>query len=222
MTATGNKAAEGGRKRSPQDPEKLRAAARRYYAKHREKILKLATENRSASRKYVLTICATCGTEQKRRGDMLKNWGGDCRRCSTKKVAARPEMKEIQRENGRRTPPPRENVVNYRRGSDNNLWRGGITPENNRVRHSIEMKEWRKAVFARDRYTCRCCGQVSGSIQADHIAPFALHPELRFEVSNGRTLCKSCHGEYGVKVFGGKIVRPSGVNPTAWVIWQGY
>ena len=33
--------------------------------------------------------------------------------------------------------------------------KGGITPENERIRQSIEMRLWREAVFARDNWTCQ-------------------------------------------------------------------
>jgi len=79
-------------------------------------------------------------------------------------------------------------------GSNSHLWKGGITPENMKIRQSIEYKEWREKVFKRDSYSCQWCGDNSGgNLQADHIKPFAYFPELRFELSNGRTLCERCH-----------------------------
>ena len=69
-----------------------------------------------------------------------------------------------------------------------------------KIRQSAKYKAWRTLVFERDDYTCRGCGQHGGYLHADHIKPFALYPELRFEVSNGRTLCVPCHkktGTYG-------------------------
>lgn len=54
-------------------------------------------------------------------------------------------------------------------------------------------KGWRKAVFERDNYTCQICFIRGGKLEADHIKCFAHHEELRYIVSNGRTLCVDCH-----------------------------
>lgn len=78
-------------------------------------------------------------------------------------------------------------------GERSNFWKGGTTPINKLIRSSIEYEEWRTKVFERDLYTCQGCGEIGGYLEADHIKPFALYPELRFEVDNGRTLCKPCH-----------------------------
>jgi len=58
-----------------------------------------------------------------------------------------------------------------------------------------EYKTWRRAVFERDSYTCRQCGQISGAVQAHHIKPWAKYPDMRYDVDNGVTLCKRCHIE---------------------------
>ena len=81
-------------------------------------------------------------------------------------------------------------------GEKNYRWKGGITPEIRKIRNSTEYKEWRLKVFQRDRFTCVMCQYrscKSRDIAADHIKPFSLFPELRFDVNNGRTLCVACH-----------------------------
>lgn len=85
-------------------------------------------------------------------------------------------------------------------GARHHNWKGGITSINEKIRKSLEYKLWRKAVFERDNYTCIWCGTkfIKGKtgkvkLHADHIKPFAHYPELRLELSNGRTLCELCH-----------------------------
>ena len=64
---------------------------------------------------------------------------------------------------------------------------------NRRIRYSAAMDRWRKAVFERDNWTCQACNVRGGTLNADHIKPFYLFPELRFSLDNGRTLCVACH-----------------------------
>ena len=66
-------------------------------------------------------------------------------------------------------------------------------PQNQLIRKSLYYKLWREAVQKRDDYTCQICLKRGGEINVDHIKPFSLYPELRFEVSNGRVLCVPCH-----------------------------
>lgn len=79
------------------------------------------------------------------------------------------------------------------KGKNHYFWNGGITPINEKIRKSTEYRLWRIAVFMRDDYTCQSCNIRGEELHADHIKPFALYPELRFAIDNGRTLCINCH-----------------------------
>ena len=97
-------------------------------------------------------------------------------------------------------------MVSYRRdkpnpqfaGEKNPRWKGGITPINQKIRHSLKLKRWRRNVFKRDNYRCQECNARGGKgkaviLNAHHIKPFSKYPELRFAIDNGITLCKNCH-----------------------------
>lgn len=96
----------------------------------------------------------------------------------------------------------------YPKGKSHPNWQGGKTPINFKLRNSKEYKLWRIAVFERDNYTCVWCGQKGVRLNADHIKPFALFPELRFAIDNGRTLCISCHRK--TDTHGGKTNAKKG------------
>lgn len=85
----------------------------------------------------------------------------------------------------------------YFSGEKQHNWKGGITEENHRIRTSTEYLTWRLKVLQRDYFKCINCGYRSKGknnrdVVVDHIKPFSLYPELRLEVSNGRTLCRKC------------------------------
>lgn len=81
----------------------------------------------------------------------------------------------------------------YFAGEKHYNWQGGITKEHQKIRNSVEIKYWKKKVLDRDNYTCQACGVRGGELNVDHELPFALYPDLRTEILNGRTLCKKCH-----------------------------
>jgi hypothetical protein len=78
-------------------------------------------------------------------------------------------------------------------GANHPNWKGGVTPKNVQVRGSGEYVNWRNSVFKRDHWTCQQCRNVGGNIVAHHILPFAKYKTLRFEITNGITLCEACH-----------------------------
>lgn len=82
-----------------------------------------------------------------------------------------------------------------RKGDKHYNWKGGITPENHSARNSLEYKEWRLAVFERDQFTCQECKKIGGKLEAHHIEHFATNIDLRFDVTNGKTLCIDCHNK---------------------------
>lgn len=71
-------------------------------------------------------------------------------------------------------------------------------------RNRTASKDWRKAVYKRDGFRCQACGKQGGDLNAHHLAAYDAVPEKRFDVSNGITLCPSCHTKFHLQFgFGG-------------------
>jgi len=92
-------------------------------------------------------------------------------------------------------------------GENSPTWKGGRTSFKKRLREASKYKKWRKEVFERDNFTCQICGKRGLKLNADHIYAFSMiltkynidTVEKAFicadlwNISNGRTLCVSCH-----------------------------
>jgi len=139
----------------------------------------------------IKTICITCGK-------VFESW-----RASKRKFCSRECMKPMLRANiikNINTKESREKGLLIRRGrpllkmrgDKHPNWRGGAI-RSREFMNRVEYKNWRKAVFERDNYTCRECGKRECFLMAHHIVHWSESVELRYVVDNGLTLCKSCH-----------------------------
>lgn len=93
------------------------------------------------------------------------------------------------------------------RGADNPAWKGGVDAEHHRGRSSRAAQMWRRGVVTRDNSTCQQC-QSRVNLVAHHLKSWIEFPELRFDISNGITLCEPCHaGAHNktVRVRRGKV-----------------
>lgn len=75
----------------------------------------------------------------------------------------------------------------YNQRDNHYLWTGG---QDDRI--NPEGLAWRKAVLRRDKRHCRIC-RATKHLEVHHIYPFGTHPEQRWNIDNGLTLCHSCH-----------------------------
>ena len=77
-------------------------------------------------------------------------------------------------------------------GAENPNWRGAEITDEVRERRSYNAKVWRQECVTRDEFTCTVCGSQE-NLHVHHILPFATHPDRRWDINNGQTVCSNCH-----------------------------
>ena len=63
-------------------------------------------------------------------------------------------------------------------------------------RGASKLSKWAKKVYKKNNYTCVACGYKAGGelrLEAHHIVPKSINPQLAYRVYNGMTLCSACH-----------------------------
>jgi len=58
-----------------------------------------------------------------------------------------------------------------------------------------QFKQWTRAVKCRDNYSCQICGANGGGVylEAHHKNSWNAFPDERYLLSNGASLCRTCH-----------------------------
>jgi 5-methylcytosine-specific restriction endonuclease McrA len=79
-----------------------------------------------------------------------------------------------------------------RTGSASPTWRGGGSPERQRIYASSEWRRLRRLVRNRAACMCEVCGSTD-QLHVHHIRGWADHPELRLDPDNLMLLCRGCH-----------------------------
>jgi hypothetical protein len=67
--------------------------------------------------------------------------------------------------------------------------------------------KWADTVRRRDYFTCVICGRKGVAVNAHHLNAWASHPDERYDVDNGVTLCVFHHEDFHDKYGKGKNTR---------------
>lgn len=84
----------------------------------------------------------------------------------------------------------------WMKGSNNPNYKDGTGYKRHERYRQDKVQQWRRRIYARDNFTCQKCNFIpkkANSLNAHHIKSWKEHPNKRFNISNGITLCKECH-----------------------------
>lgn len=147
------------------------------YSNNRLTVLEFAYTKDKQS--YWKCVC-DCGNTVTVIGDYLKR--GNTKSCGCLKIEA-----------------AKQNIkLTHRKGKDHPSYNPNLTDEDRVDRRIIPgYRSWRVLVYELDNYICQMCGDnKGGNLNAHHIEAFRNNPHLRTEVSNGITLCETCHKDF--------------------------
>ena len=85
------------------------------------------------------------------------------------------------------------------KGINHPSYNPNLTEKDRKYRRSAEFQVWAKNIKVRDNYTCQKCGKIGGRLNSHHLNAYRTHNDLRNELSNGVTLCQSCHTSFHKK-----------------------
>lgn len=89
-------------------------------------------------------------------------------------------------------PSGRSNPMFGRTGETNPNWKGGVTPERQRIYSGFAWKQVNRSVRSRDGDVCIRCRSAE-ELETHHVASWEDRPDLRMVESNLVTLCARCH-----------------------------
>lgn len=106
----------------------------------------------------------------------------------SKKISIANKGRELSEAHIMKMKKPRPHL----RGENSPSWKGGCK---NHDRRDAKYRDWQLSVLSRDDYTCRWCRRRGGKLNAHHVLSWRDNHELRYDVSNGVTLCLDCHNK---------------------------
>ena len=166
--------------------------------------------------KFCSYECMGVWRKQNKGGQNHPNWKGGkikiiCKKCGKEFFKKPSSLKKVGNYCSRKCKGDAMSI--YQAGENSVFWKGGIHPDNLRIRSSKRYTEWRNQVFKRDNFTCQKCGDKSGgNLNAHHLKKFSfilddikqkfpLLPIINiaenytdlWDIKNGITLCEKCH-----------------------------
>src|SRR3990167_3882745 len=102
----------------------------------------------------ILANCSRCGKEYQNYPSRIDKFCS--RKCYWKSLEGIHPKALPKYDKGH--TPWNKGLKGFNAGEKSPSWKGGITPINEKLRRTIDYKNWRKAVYERDNFTCQECG----------------------------------------------------------------